>query len=328
MEWNRRSMIGLLGATAALPIRLMAQDAMAKTAAKVTLLGTAGGPPAHVGRSQPASLLQIAGKAYLIDAGENVGQQLARADVVASKVNATLLTHLHWDHTLGLDYLMATGWMRGRRTPMPIWGPPGTDLLVGRTLQAIGVGEAIFRAQADKRPPLASLYPAREVDVDAPRQLFDDGTVKVSAIANTHFARIRSAPHAYGIDKAYSYRFETSAGAIIFTGDTGPSERLAGFAKGAALMVAEIVDLSSMEAALEAAGSKGEELHILMQHMEHQHLTADALGQLAAQAGVKKLALSHYVMGRDFNPADFVAPLRRHFSGEIIVGEDLAVIPL
>lgn len=325
MTMDRRTMIGLIGATALLPARLMAQG---NSGARVTLLGTAGGPPAHVARSQPASLLQVGGKAYLIDAGENVGQQLARAGVVASRVDATLLTHLHWDHTLGLDYLMATGWMRGRRQPMPIWGPPGTRTLVDRTVAAIGVGEAIFRAQAQERPPIASLYPAREVDVTTPQILFDDGTVKVSAVANSHFAQVRSAPHDYGVDKAYSYRFDMAAGAVVFTGDTGPSDALAGFAKGAALMVAEIVDLPSMKIALEATGSKGQELDLLMQHMEHQHLTADALGQLAARAGVKKLALSHYVIGRDFDPAAFVAPLRRHFGGDIIVGQDLMAIAL
>ncbi|WP_179043529.1 MBL fold metallo-hydrolase [Sphingobium lactosutens] len=325
MKYDRRGMIGLLGVAAMMPMRLLAQDT---TGATVILLGTAGGPPAHVGRSQPASLLQVGGKAYLIDAGENVGQQLARAGVVASRVDATLLTHLHWDHTLGLDYLMATGWMRGRRQPMPIWGPPGTRNLVDRTLAAIGVGEAIFRAQAQDRPPLASLYPAREVDVATSQTLFDDGIVKLSAVANTHFAEIRSAPHDYGVDKAYSYRFDTAEGAVVFTGDTGPSDGLAGFARGAALMVAEIVDLPSMRAALVAAGSKGQELDLLMQHMAHQHLTAEALGQLAAQAGVKKLALSHYVIGRDFDPTAFVAPLRKHFGGEIIVGQDLMTIQL
>lgn len=323
MTMDRRTMIGLIGATALLPTRLMAQKPGGAT---VTLLGTAGGPPAHVGRSQPATLLQVGDKAYLIDAGENVGQQLMRAGVAASRIDATLLTHLHWDHTLGLDYLMATGWMRGRRQPMPIWGPPGTRMLVDRTLAAIGVGEAIFRAQAQDRPPITSLYPAREVDLSTPQLLFDDGTVKVSAVANSHFAQLRSAPHAYGVDKAYSYRFDMAAGAVVFTGDTGPSDLLADFAKGAALMVAEIVDLPSMRIALKAAGSKGQELDLLMQHMEHQHLTADALGQLAAQAGVKKLALNHYVLGRDFDPAAFVAPLRRHFGGEIIVGQDLMAI--
>lgn len=330
MKLDRRALIGLLGATAAFPARLMAQPGpvAAPKGAAVTLLGTAGGPPPHPGRSQPASLLQIGGKTYLIDAGENVGQQLLRAGVVPSRVDAAFLTHLHWDHILGLDYLMATGWMLGRRQPMPIWGPPGTRTLVDRTVQAIGVGEDIFRAQAQERPPLASLYPAREVDVTAPQQLFDDGTVRVSAVANSHFGQIRSAPHDYGVDKAYSYRFDTAQGAVVFTGDTGPSDALASFAKGATLMVAEIVDLPSMRAALQAAGSSGHELDVLMQHMEHQHLTADALGQLAQKAGVMTLALSHYVIGRDFNPADFVAPLRRHYSGKIIVGQDLAVIPL
>jgi ribonuclease BN (tRNA processing enzyme) len=332
MNIDRRGLIGLIGATALAPTRLMAQEAKGAKAAKgatITLLGTAGGPPPHLGRSQPASLLQVDGKNYLIDAGENAGQQLVRAGVSPSRLDAALLSHLHWDHTLGLDYVMATGWMLGRRQPMPIWGPPGTRKLVGRTIEAIGVGEDIFRAQAKARPPIASLYPAQEVDLATPQELFNDGTVRVSAVANSHFSHIRSAPHDYGLDKAYSYRFDTPYGAVVFTGDTGPSDALTRFAQGADVLVAEVVDLSSMRGSLQAVGNQGEELDVLMQHMAQQHLTADALGQMAQQAQVKTLVLTHYVIGKAFQPTDLVAPLRRHFpSGQIIVGQDLTSIPL
>ncbi|WP_253951099.1 MBL fold metallo-hydrolase [Novosphingobium sp. SG751A] len=297
--------------------------------ARIVLLGTAGGPPPHLARSQPATLLEVGGKRYLIDAGENAGQQLLRAGVQPSKVDLTLLTHLHWDHTLGLDYLMATGWMLGRSVPMPIWGPPGTRKLVERTALAIGVGEDIFRAQAAARPPLAGLYPPREFDVSAPQVIAEQDGVKISAVANSHFAQIRSAPHDYGVDKAYAYRFDTSAGSVVFTGDTGPSPALGELARGADVMVSEIVDLESIRAGLVANGTAGAALDMLMQHMAHQHLTPEALGTMASAAGVKKLVLTHFVMGKGGEGESLLAPLRRAFpKGEIILGRDLLEIPL
>ncbi|MBB3954370.1 MBL fold metallo-hydrolase [Novosphingobium sediminicola] len=324
---QRRGMLKAGGVALA----MMACGVRAQGAAKarIVLLGTAGGPPPHLARSQPATLLEVGGKRYLIDAGENAGQQLLRAGVQPSKVDLTLLTHLHWDHTLGLDYLMATGWMLGRSAPMPIWGPPGTRKLVERTASAIGVGEDIFRAQAAARPPLASLYPPREWDVTAPQVLSDADGIKISAVANSHFAEIRSAPHDYGVDKAYAYRFDTPAGSVVFTGDTGPSSALAELAKGADVLVSEIVDLESIRAGLVANGTSGAALDILMQHMAYQHLTPEALGAMASAAGVKKLVLTHFVMGKGGEGESLLAPLRRAFpKGEIILGRDLLEIPL
>jgi ribonuclease BN (tRNA processing enzyme) len=323
---TRRSVLGLLGWTAfGMSSRAMAQ---ARASAKVTLLGTAGGPPPHLERSQPASLLEVGGKTYLIDAGENVAQQLLRAGGAPQKVNAVFLTHLHWDHTLGLDYLLATGWMMGRREEMPIWGPPGTVELVARATREVQLGEAIFRTHAENRPNLAGLYRAREIKRDSVDVLFEDGNVSVSAVANTHFARIRSPRHRYGEDKCYSYRFDTPHGAVVFTGDTGPSDAVARLAKGASVLVAEIVDLDSIRVSLRQAGAASSALDTLMQHMEHQHLTAMELGKLATAANVGKLVLSHYVVGRGFDPESFVSQIKPYFKGEVVVGKDLSTVSL
>jgi ribonuclease BN (tRNA processing enzyme) len=325
---DRRLLLGMMAAAAA-PFHAFAQGADEPTAkgVRVTLLGTAGGPPPHRDRSQPASLLEVDGKRYLIDAGENVGQQLLRAGTPPSRVDVVLLTHLHWDHTLGLDYLMASGWMMGRRAAMPIWGPPGTRKLVERVIQSVQIGEDIFRPQVPGRPPLADLYPVHEIDATAPQPLFDDGTTRATAVANSHFAQIHSAPHDYGLDKSYGYRFDTSYGAVVFTGDTGPSAPLTRLARDADMLVAEIVDLDSIRTALQAAGSSGTTLDVLMQHMANQHLTADALGQMAQEAGVKKLVVTHFVAGPGFNPESLIEPLRRHYlKGDIVLGRDLMTI--
>lgn len=327
---SRRSILKALGTAA---VSLAAQSAFANHHAaadappfRITLLGTAGGPPPHVGRSQPACLLEIAEKAYLIDAGENVAQQLVRAGCPSPRLSATFLTHLHWDHVLGLDYLMASGWMMGRRAPLPIWGPPGTTEYVNRTVRQIQLGEDIFRAQATDRPPLAQLYPASQTDKTAPHVIYEDGTVTVRAVENSHFSLIRAEPHSYGADRALSYRFDTPQGSVVVTGDTGPSAALEEFARGADVLVAEVTDLPSMRAALQATGTIGATLETLMQHMEHQHLTPEAVGRMAKAAGVSKLVLTHFVVGRSFDPDTFAAQIRPYFGGEIIVGKDLAKI--
>lgn len=327
----KRAMLHMIGAVALCwPLHGEAQSAPGLPAkgARIVLLGTAGGPPPHVDRSQPAILLDVDGKHFLVDAGENAGQQLMRAGVAPSRVDLTLLTHLHWDHTLGLDYLMATGWMMGRSMPMPIWGPPGTREMVDGVKAGVHVGEDIFRPQTPGRPPLAGLYPVREIDVTTPQVIAEEGGVKISAVANSHYAGTPMASHGYGADKSYAYRFDTPYGSVLFTGDTGPSRPLADLARGADVLVSEIVDLDSIRADLVALGTKGQTLDTLMEHMEFQHLTPGKVGRMAQEAGVKTLVLTHFVTGKDFDPQRLLEPIRRQFKGEIVLGKDLDVIPL
>lgn len=300
----------------------------APTAAlSVTTLGTAGGPPPHVGRAQPATLLQVGGRNYLIDVGEGAAYQLRQANIRPGALHGVFITHLHWDHALGLDYLMATDWMSGRTEPLPVYGPPGLDTFMSSLLATVGVGESIFRAQAPGRPSLASLYPSHEVDGCQPLEVFKDDAVSVRSVCNSHFAEVRAAAHPWGEDRSLSYRFDTAFGSVTFTGDTGPSTELENLARGSDILVAEVVHLPSIERALRAT-MPNRDLTPLLTHMAHQHLTPEALGGLATRAEVETLVVTHFVMGQDFDPTEFESLIRPYFSGDIVIGEDLATVTL
>lgn len=314
---------------AALSLCLVATSAAAQPAAPtIILLGTAGRPPAHADRSQPATLLRIGPKNYLIDAGENVGQQLVRAGVPARALSDIFLTHLHWDHLLGLGYLMATGWMTNRSEPLPVWGPPGTSRYISSEKTALSEGEDIFRAQSPERPALSSLYPAKEITVgDAPVEIYADALVRVRAVANTHFSKIHSPPHDYGVDRSYAYRFDTAQGSVVFTGDTGPSTAVTKLAKGADVLVTEVCDLKSIKATmlkLQPAST----IDKLVQHMAEQHLSPDEVGRMAEAAGVRKVVLTHFVAGANFDPTHLLPAIRARFKGEIVLGKDLLEVPV
>src|SRR3546814_6539728 len=67
--------------------------------------------------------------------------------------------------------------------------------------------------------------------------LFRSGSVKVFAAENTHYQTFNA-----GRDKSFSYRFETPGRVIVFSGDTGPSEALTELARGADILVSEVID--------------------------------------------------------------------------------------
>lgn len=313
----------------AAPSAKSAPLAAARSGLSITLLGTAGGPPPHLDRAQPANLLQVDGKAYLIDGGQGVAQQLARAGAPSNKIVSAFVTHLHWDHTLGLGYLMAVGWMTNRTAPLPLYGPPGLAEYVDRETAALMQGEAIFRAQSRDRPALRDLYPAKDVDLSGPKEIYADDKVRVTATPNTHFDAVHGEPHSYGVDKSYAYRFDTAYGSVVFTGDTGPSEAVTKLADGADILVTEICDFDSIRTALEQSQGPGGNIDALLTHMARQHLSAEEVGKMAAKAQVKKVVLTHYVMGQGFDPRKFADQVRLFYPrGEIVVGQDLLQVPI
>ena len=68
----------------------------------------------------------------------------------------------------------------------------------------------------------------------------------------------------------------------------------------------------------------GENAPRLREHLLRSHSTTEQVGMVAAQAGVKKLVLSHLVPASPgITDAMWLEGVRKHFSGEALVGRDL-----
>jgi ribonuclease BN (tRNA processing enzyme) len=273
----------------------------------LTLLGTAGGPGGHVERAGIASLVKVNGRSYLIDAGEGVARQLALAGASERDVAGVFLTHLHDDHTAGLPSLISFAYTQsgGQVRKVQVIGPPRTKALVEGLLSYLNVNREIRTVEQPRlKAPPASYVEAREVE---PGVVYSDENLRVTAAENTHF---HIAANSTAVrNRSYAYRFETPGRVIVFTGDTGPSEKVAELARGADILVAEMIsekDIASIPPPI-------------LEHLLTEHLTATEVGKLAAAAKVKTLVLSHI---RDVGEKD-VAEIRRHFTGKILVGRDL-----
>src|SRR5271169_1270283 len=64
-------------------------------------LGTYGGPKAEKFRSEPASLIVVDGKPYLINVGPGTDRQIAWAGFKHSEIKAVFITHHYIDHDGG-----------------------------------------------------------------------------------------------------------------------------------------------------------------------------------------------------------------------------------
>jgi ribonuclease BN (tRNA processing enzyme) len=62
----------------------------------------------------------------------------------------------------------------------------------------------------------------------------------------------------------------------------------------------------------------------IMRQATQGHMSLDGIGKLATQAGVRKVVLSHLTRrtgNEDYEP--WAEEVRKHFSGEVVVAEDL-----
>jgi len=252
--------------------------------------------------------------------------QLAVAHIPLARVQAIFITHYHRDHVGGLMPLPGIRWMTNVFSPLKLLGPPGLERIVKGYREAMQPSvDAGFGVTPD---PLTRIE-VHEIGVGT---IFQDSDIKVTAVENAHYTSPVANPASK--PKSYSYRFDTPAGSIVFSGDTAPSPAVTSLAKGADLLISEAIDLPAAISLIEQE-TKGrlppQIREKMLRHLADDHMTPRQLGQLAKDAGVKRVVLSHLSPGADSdtNPdAMYAAGVRSVYNGPVTAAADLDTFDL
>lgn len=271
---------------------------------RVVLLGTKGGPTPNPLRAEPATLIELDGQAWVVDCGNGVANQLAKAGVPLDRLARIFITHNHSDHVADVGNLIEIAWSSGLKTPVTVHGPPPIRQVVRDQLAALSYDVAA-RIREEGRIPLDPLV---SVDERAMPGLVvrDRGTRVTSALVDHET-----------VAPAFAYRFDTPGRSIVISGDTHYSDNLVALAKGADLLIHEAIYGPAIPR------MAGENAPTLADHLRRSHTLAEQAGLVAARAGVKKLVLSHLVPGAGVSDAMWIAAVRRNFAGPVVVGRDL-----
>jgi len=150
-----------------------------------------------------------------------------------------------------------------------------------------------------------------------PFEVYLDENVRVTAILVDH----------HQVFPAFAYRFDTSDGSVVFSGDTGPGTNgnLQKLSKGADILVHEVIDPIWIDQKF-GTPIPGSPMAALKTHMLESHTTPVAAGQVATDCGVRTLVLNHIVPGNA--PAAHLLEAKKTFSGTLIISEDLMEIGL
>jgi ribonuclease BN (tRNA processing enzyme) len=121
---------------------------------------------------------------------------------------------------------------------------------------------------------------------------------------------------------AYAYRIDSADRSIVISGDTTPCQSLINLARGADVLVHEVMDVPSL--ALPLSRTNGSRL---LEHLVGSHTSVTEVGRIAAEAQVSTLVLSHLVPAdADLTPEQWAKEAANGFDGRVIVGEDLMVL--
>jgi ribonuclease BN (tRNA processing enzyme) len=302
--------------------RAQNSDSAPNAGTRLITLGTVAGPPPRPHRAQSSNLLIVNKTLYVIDAGDGVARRIAKAGFNVRDVGTIFITHHHDDHTAGLGTLMSAAWDNQRTTPINVYGPPRTEELVKAAVQYFAISAEIRIADGGRTIPIDRLFFGHDVGTGL---VYQDANIKVTAIENTHFAFHTGA--AAGKHKSYSYRFETPGRVIVFTGDSGPNDALTELAHGADVLVSEANSIEERMHDLLQSGQwqvmTDAEKERIKRQMSQGHLSTADVGEMATKAGVKTVILTHLTYKEDDDYAAWVADVKKHFSGEVLVAKDL-----
>ncbi|MFJ6419287.1 MBL fold metallo-hydrolase [Paeniglutamicibacter sp. NPDC091659] len=323
------------------------------TGMTVYTLGTGGGPIVSSSRAGTSTAICVEGATYVIDCGMGSIRNY-REHSNWGQLRGIFLTHHHSDHIYDLGSYLVTGWQvpgESFSSPIQVFGPgrperipaldhvhaaeidarlgnramTSTTEIVDALLDRVFASDIAIRMADEARGEPHDWVLAHDISIPAgagahpvtnrhpemePFEVYRDELVRITAILVDH--RLCFPAFAYRVDSAY--------GSVVISGDTAYSENCISLARGADLLLHEVIDLPSILATFpEGPTRDGIEVHL-----RESHTPFETVGKVAENAGVKTLVL-HHIVPNTPGTADLAAmekAARRDFSGPVHIASD------
>jgi ribonuclease Z len=292
----------------------------------IRLLGTSASRPT-VERNVSSLALVREGETMLFDCGEGTQRQMMRYGV-SFALRDIFFTHFHADHLIGIIGLLRTMALQGRTEPLHLWGPRGATRTIKRAeefgmdrlsfpieVTELEPGECIHRGDydvtlfpADHRGARAVGYALAEHDRKGrfnPELARELGIPEGPLWGEIHRGRSVTLEDGQVIEPSVLVGPARPGRRVVITGDTRPSPATVAAARSADLLVHEAT-----------FGDEEAERAV-----ETGHSTAREAAQVAREAGVGTLLLTHFSARYSRDAGDLGREAREVFS-PTIVGKD------
>jgi ribonuclease Z len=280
----------------------------------VVLLGT-GTPLPNPDRACASTLVIAGDKTFLFDTGRGFLTRLADAGL--NNVSLVLFTHYHSDHIGEFGEFLVNRTVAGADKPMPVVGPIGAQKVVSGLLEAYALDNQYRKAHHGAKWNEAGMK--AEVKETAPGVIHDEAGVKITMFEVDH------AP----VVPAMGYRVDYQGQSVVVSGDTKKTAKMVEMAKACDLLVHESVNKQMTEIAIKTMRQNGGPVNERMADMAEElltyHTTTDELAEIARDAAVKKLVMTHMAPVMPANAAMdalYAQGMNKIYKGAIVVGRD------
>jgi ribonuclease Z len=295
----------------------------------ITFLGTSASIPT-IDRNVAGLAVQREGETILFDCGEGSQRQMMRYGV-GFTFREIFFTHYHADHMLGVTGLLRTLGLQDRSTPVMLYGPKGAQRVLGAAI-SLGIernkfpveileikpGDRLGRDDYDvvvfetdhradtvgfalvEHARLGRFNPARALELGIP-----EGPLWGAL----HRGKAITLPDGRTIAPSDLVGAPRRGRSLVYTGDTRPHLAVVEAARGADLLVHE-------------ATFGGDEQE---RAKETGHSTAAEAARIAAEAGVRRLVLTHISSRYNRDTAELLAEAKAVFPETIIARDGMTL---
>ena len=293
---------------------------------KMTFLGTSSMVPTKK-RSHNSMLLTYKDHGILIDCGEGTQRQMKYAGIKPSKITMILLTHWHGDHVLGLPGLIQTLGASEYSGKLSVYGPPGSKIHFEHLKKAFVFEEKI---DMDVQEVKSGLF-FEDDDLQISAEIMDHTTPCLGFSIKERDSRkfeadllekhgIKSGPHFKDLEagktivwngktiKAQDVSHEKIGRKITIIMDTRYCKQSVELAKGADLLISEATFTKDMQD----------------KARRYKHMTASDAANLAKEANVKKLVLTHF--SQRYKESETAKKEAKEVFDDVVCAEDFMTI--
>ena len=295
----------------------------------VTFLGTGAAIPT-IDRNVASLSVRREGEVILFDCGEGTQRQMMRYGVGFS-FTEVFFTHYHADHMLGITGLLRTMGLQDRTAPVRLYGPRGASRILNLAVN-LGIernkfpveifelrpGDRISRGDYDivvfeteHRADTVGYALAEHVRLGRfnPERALELGVPEGPLWGRLHKGETVTLDDGRTVAPSDLVGLPRPGRTLVYTGDTRPSLQVMEAARGADLLVHEAT----------FGGDESERAK------ETGHSTASEAARVAADAGVRRLVLTHISPRYTRDAPELLAEAQAVFPETIIARDGLTV---
>jgi ribonuclease Z len=292
-------------------------------------IGTSSAVPSRK-RGLPANMINYKGERILFDCGEGAQRKIMEEKMGLMKIDRIFISHWHADHFSGLLGLIQTLEMEGREKPLYIYGPPRTEEFTEQILDTgyfsrsydifaedlvegdviVGEGYEVRPFEVEHSVNAFSFVFEEDSEVKADKEKMEElglgASPKIGDLKDGETVEIDGKTV-----RPEDVVKEVPGRKVVYSGDTAKCDNMIENAEDADLLIHEATCMHEM-----IEDRKG-------------HTSALQAGEIAEEAGVERLVLTHISRRYQGREEELVEEAREVFKASELAedGEKLEISP-